>query len=82
MSSAEFAEWMAYHGVEPFGSPTDDLRFGTVASAAGSAFGGKFPNPLDWWAWRLGPAPAATGDWRDIMAAMGRVAKPAKGGGG
>lgn len=32
MSSAEFAEWMAYAALEPFGPQRDDVRAGTVAA--------------------------------------------------
>lgn len=47
MTAAEFADWMIYHGVEPFGSPTDDDRFDAVASAAGAAAGVKIKRG-DW----------------------------------
>ncbi|MDR6447485.1 hypothetical protein J2794_003601 [Paraburkholderia terricola] len=33
VSSAEFADWLAYHQIEPFGSQMDDLRAGAVAAA-------------------------------------------------
>ncbi len=32
MSSAEFAEWMAYYAIEPFGEERADLRMGVLAS--------------------------------------------------
>ncbi len=32
MSSAEFAEWMAYYAIEPFGEERADLRMGILAS--------------------------------------------------
>jgi len=33
VSSAEFADWLAYHQIEPFGSQMDDLRAGAVTAA-------------------------------------------------
>jgi hypothetical protein len=33
IDSYEFAEWLAFAEMEPFGAPFDDLRAGTIASA-------------------------------------------------
>lgn len=33
IDSAEFAEWLAYYSIEPFGYPMDNLRFGAVVAA-------------------------------------------------
>jgi hypothetical protein len=33
VSSAEFAEWLAYHQIEPFGTRMDDLRAGAFTAA-------------------------------------------------
>ena len=32
MSSSEFAHWMAYESLEPFGPLVDDFRAGTIAA--------------------------------------------------
>lgn len=36
MSSREFAEWMAYMQVEPFGEQRMDYRFGILGAALGN----------------------------------------------
>lgn len=41
IDSAEFAEWLAYHGLEPFGEERDDLRAGIVASTIANVNRGK-----------------------------------------
>ncbi len=33
ISAKELSEWQAYYNLEPFGSPIDDFRAGTVCSA-------------------------------------------------
>ncbi|AET90680.1 hypothetical protein BSFA1_10950 [Burkholderia sp. SFA1] len=33
VDSAEFAEWIAYHQIEPFGTQMEDLRAGVIAAA-------------------------------------------------
>jgi hypothetical protein len=75
MDAAEFAEWVAFAGLEPFGSRVDDLRFGAVASAAVAAAGGKTA-PGEWFKWQSADTKPA-GDWRHIFAAFGAYAKPA-----
>lgn len=32
MSSSEFAEWMAFDAIDPFGEPREDLRSGLLAA--------------------------------------------------
>lgn len=32
IDSVEFAHWMAYYNIEPFGTPIENLRMGIVAS--------------------------------------------------
>jgi len=72
MDSLEFTQWLAYAGVEPFGSPVDDLRAGTIATAA-IAVGGVAKSPGDWFRWT---PPEPLGGWKELKAAMGgRVAK-------
>jgi hypothetical protein len=71
MDVAEFADWVAFAGLEPFGSRVDDLRAGTVATAASAAWGGR-TNPGEWFQW--GP-PRPVGDWRVGHAAFGAVAQ-------
>lgn len=41
MSSAEFSEWMAYAGSNPFGEGRMDWRFGMLASVVASGLSGK-----------------------------------------
>jgi hypothetical protein len=37
MTSAQFAEWIAYNKLEPFGEEREDLRMGIVASTIANA---------------------------------------------
>jgi hypothetical protein len=41
ITSRQFAEWMAYAQLEPFGEERDDLRMGIVASTIANANRGK-----------------------------------------
>ena len=41
MTSAQFAEWLAYGRIEPFGEERADLRAGIVASTIANANRGK-----------------------------------------
>lgn len=41
MSAAEFAEWMAYYRLDPFGEDRADLRTGILASVLANLFGGR-----------------------------------------
>ena len=41
ISSAQFAEWMAYSTLEPWGEERDDLRMGIIASTIANANRGK-----------------------------------------
>ena len=41
MSSAEFAEWQQYYGLEPFGAWRDNWHAGTVAALIFNANRGK-----------------------------------------
>lgn len=67
MTAAEFAGWMSYYQIEPFGSRVDDIRAGLIASAVTTPWGGKTA-PGDWLVWQQ---PEPTGTWRDLKAAMG-----------
>jgi hypothetical protein len=79
MTSAEFAEWVAFAALEPFGSRVEDLRVGTLASAVTAPWGGK-ASAGDWFNWS--GAEKVTGDWRHIFGAMGAfVKKPVEGAG-
>ena len=77
MTSAEFAEWVAFAGLEPFGSRVEDLRAGTIASACVAPWGGK-ADAGDWIKWTGGEP---EGGWEDMFAAMGAFVKPAEGAG-
>lgn len=47
LSSAEFAEWMAYYSLEPFGEARDDYRAGLIAATVANCAGaGKKNKPL------------------------------------
>src|SRR5688500_15029114 len=83
MTSAEFADWMAFGRLEPFGSVIDDSRAGTIASAVTRPWGGK-NDPDDWFRWDGRPrrAEVPTGDWRHIRAGFTPfVKKPGEGAG-
>lgn len=41
MDSAELSEWIAYHGLNPFGEQRGDLRAGIIASVIANANRGK-----------------------------------------
>lgn len=41
MDSREFAEWLAYYSLDPFGEQRGDLRAGIVASTIANAFRAK-----------------------------------------
>lgn len=41
ITSMQFAEWMAYSTLEPWGEERDDLRMGIVASTIANANRGK-----------------------------------------
>ena len=45
ISSRQFAEWMAYGRLEPFGEERDDLRMGIVASVIANSNRGKNQKP-------------------------------------
>ena len=45
ISSRQFAEWMAYAQLEPFGEERDDLRMGIVASTIANVNRGKDKKP-------------------------------------
>ena len=45
MSSAQFAEWMAYSRLEPWGEQRADLRAGIVASTMANVNRGKSRKP-------------------------------------
>jgi hypothetical protein len=65
MSADEFSEWMTYSAIEPFGSPVDDLRFGTMVSAWASKV-----KPDEVFVW---VKPEPRGGWQDIKAAFRAV---------
>lgn len=46
ISSRQFAEWMAYSRLEPWGEDRDDLRMGIIASTIANANRGKGSKPL------------------------------------
>lgn len=45
VSSAEFGEYLAYYGIEPFGGIMDSLRAGVVASVVANGNRGKDTKP-------------------------------------
>ena len=45
ITSAQFAEWLAYSRVEPWGEDRDDLRTGIVASVIANSNRGKGKKP-------------------------------------
>lgn len=46
MSSAQFAEWMAYSALEPWGEERDDLRMAITASTIANGNRGKNQKPF------------------------------------
>lgn len=67
MDSAEFGEWIAFAALEPFGSRIEDLRAGTIATAAG-AMAGVRTAPGEWFRWG---GSKVGGSWRDIRSGFG-----------
>lgn len=66
ISSAEFAEWMAYYRLDPQGQDRADLRSGIVAATVANASRGrktKAYKPKDFMPDFEKAAPAAT-DWK------------------
>jgi hypothetical protein len=47
MSSREFAEWMAFYRIEPFGDQRADMRSAIVASTMANLLGKKKFAPAD-----------------------------------
>lgn len=45
ISSAQFAEWLAYSRLEPWGEDRDDLRMGIMASVIANSNRGKGKKP-------------------------------------
>jgi flagellar basal body rod protein FlgC len=45
ISSVQFAEWIAYSTLEPWGEERDDLRMGIMASTIANANRGKNQKP-------------------------------------
>ena len=45
ITSGQFAEWMAYSRLEPWGEDRDDLRMGIVASVIANSNRGKGKKP-------------------------------------
>lgn len=48
MSSREFAEWLAYYQIQPFGENRADERSGTIAAAIVNVHRKKGVKPLNW----------------------------------
>ncbi len=46
ISSRDFAEWIAYSRMEPWGEERDDLRMGIIASTIANANRGKNQKPF------------------------------------
>lgn len=46
IDAPEFAEWLAYYSIEPFGEERGDLRAGIVAAQIANAFRGKNQRPF------------------------------------
>lgn len=46
IDSREFAEWIAYDGIEPFGEDRGDLRAGIIAATIANANRGKNSSPF------------------------------------
>jgi len=46
ITSVQFAEWMAYSRLEPWGEERDDLRMGIVASVIANSNRGKNQKPF------------------------------------
>lgn len=48
MDAREFAEWIAYDQIEPFGGTRDDQRAGVIASAIVNQHRKKGSKPVEW----------------------------------
>lgn len=57
MSSQEFAEWMAYAQIEPFGGSRADLRFAMIATLIAGIAGVKGFDPYDFLPFMEKPEP-------------------------
>jgi len=47
LSSADFAEWMAYDQIEPFGESRADLRAGIIAATTANVWRGDDVEPFE-----------------------------------
>lgn len=56
MDSREFAEWIAYYGINPWGEERADARAGAVCATTANAWRGKGPalTPADFFPESLG----------------------------
>lgn len=69
MTSREFAEWLAYYRIYPFGNEREDQRAGAIASAIVNVHRKKGSKPLGWQ--KFFPPYSErkpVKDWRDLMA--------------
>ncbi len=60
VGSAELAEWMAFGGMEPFGTEVDDLRAGLLPALTVNmhrAEGADPVTPFEFFPWHEKPAP-------------------------
>ena len=50
LTSKQIEEWIAYHGIEPFGPHAEELRFGVLGATIASVYSSKkskTPKPID-----------------------------------
>ena len=50
VDAVEYAGWLAYFSIEPFGGHVEDFRAGTIASAVAGSVGNKV-GPVEWFGW-------------------------------
>lgn len=69
IDAAEFAEWLAYARVQPFGEAHNDRRFGTIAAAIVNLFRKRGSKPRQWFHY-FPPYERKHGerDWRGMLA--------------
>lgn len=68
MSAREFAEWIAYSRIQPFGEARNDERFGTIAASIVNVYRKKGRKPLDWRTFfPTYDQRKPNRDWRDLL---------------
>jgi hypothetical protein len=76
LTSRQFAEWMAFYSIDPFGDQRADLRTGIVASVLNNRWRGKTEHPrepVDFMPFREQPEQTPEEIQRQLRSILGQV---------